>query len=747
MIARLLHVCGFYLGEDDDIFRVGPDNPDGFWEHRRFVDLNNLLLTRLGGGWDKIPPLEPGWESRGDLAILNRRAEDLIGEFAGYEYWGWKDPRSSLTIPFWKKHLPGLKTLICVRSPVEVAQSLTRRGFTSDRFGFDLWQAYNQILLDTTALGDRLVTHYESYFEDPKAELRRVLDFIAMDVPESVIDDACETVVASRLRHNRSRTDMLVEARLPSEAFALYQKLCADAGPVYEQVQREAEGDLPPSSAEDGPVYEDFLRARLEYVEARLAAQSTELKTQQAHEGIIARQKADIQKQSETIHLQELTLKEQEATIRRQAGALDLLSQQLGRVLGSGTWRAGLAVRRTRDMLLGRRRTQAVIGQLGPTEILETPADVAGAGRLKALAGLRSIVDLNRDAKGIVIFPPAQNWFTEHYQRTHQMAAAFARLGYLVFYMQNEKADALYVAGFRQVKERLYLSDVPPETFGVIRSPLVMIYTFNAEWLSFFESPVIVYDLFDDLSVYAAGSPEAELQQVHAHLLETADAVLGASDKLVAQLHAVRADAILVPNAADYAHFAREEGQAVMPPDLAAVVGKGDAIVGYSGALARWVDYGLIKQAASALPDSQFVLIGGRFDDSALTAGLDDLPNIHWLDRKLYPALPDYVGAFQVGIIPFKVNPATEAASPIKLYEYMAAGIPVVATDLPECRKYPGVLVAPDTETFIEQIRQGLTLYKDSAARAGLQQTARENTWEMRAAQILAAARFVKESN
>ena len=116
MLTRLLHRCGLYLGPKDALMPAQADNPDGFWEHLGFVALNDELLGALGGAWD-LPPKTDENLSDERLDTLRMKARLLIEGFHSAQIWGWKDPRNSLTLPFWEDLLPGLKTLIIVRNP------------------------------------------------------------------------------------------------------------------------------------------------------------------------------------------------------------------------------------------------------------------------------------------------------------------------------------------------------------------------------------------------------------------------------------------------------------------------------------------------------------------------------------------------------------------------------------------------------------------------------------------------------
>src|SRR6201997_5467602 len=155
------------------------DNPEGFWEHLGFVALNDELLAELGGAWDLPPKADENFASS-RLNPLRMKARLLIDGFGSAHVWGWKDPRNSLTLPFWQELLPALKTLIVVRNPLEVAHSMRERNRTSYSFGLRLWEIYNRRLLQAASAKDRFVTHYDSFFTDAASELRRIARFASL---------------------------------------------------------------------------------------------------------------------------------------------------------------------------------------------------------------------------------------------------------------------------------------------------------------------------------------------------------------------------------------------------------------------------------------------------------------------------------------------------------------------------------------------------------------------------------------
>src|SRR4029453_5698696 len=118
--------------------------------------------------------------------------------FDSANVWGWKDPRTSLTLPFWQQLLPELKTVVVVRNPLEVAHSMRERNGISYSFGLRLWEIYNRRLIEASSCKNRLVTHYDFFFQEAESELRRIMDFVGL--PDAKTGSAA-ALVAPRKRH------------------------------------------------------------------------------------------------------------------------------------------------------------------------------------------------------------------------------------------------------------------------------------------------------------------------------------------------------------------------------------------------------------------------------------------------------------------------------------------------------------------------------------------------------------------
>ncbi len=243
LVARLLNLCGLQLGPADQILPPGEGNPQGFWENREMDRITEELLARLADGWDfLLPPFPNGWESSPDSAPYREQARRQIAVLARQQPWGWKDPRASLVLPFWRLLLPDLRVVICLRHPAEVNASLKKQVGSSDAFNFNLWQRYYQRLLATTAESERLFTHYDMYFLDPGREVRRLLNWLGWSATDEAISQACEAVVPES-REQRQGQPGREEPEIPAPLAKLYGELCRQGGPRLAQALEK--GELP----------------------------------------------------------------------------------------------------------------------------------------------------------------------------------------------------------------------------------------------------------------------------------------------------------------------------------------------------------------------------------------------------------------------------------------------------------------------------------------------------------------------
>jgi hypothetical protein len=224
-----------------------------------------------------------------------------------------------------------------------------------------------------------------------------------------------------------------------------------------------------------------------------------------------------------------------------------------------------------------------------------------------------------------------------------------------------------------------------------------------------FEEECVVYYCVDEFSGFS-GYDAGETRAAEARLARRADLVITTSQALYDSKRHLNENTVLVTHGVDFAHFARAaSADLAVPADIAALP---RPILGFWGLIQDWLDVPMMAAVARARPEWSIVLVGEAATDvSALRA----LPNVHLLGRRTYEQLPAYAKGFDVGMIPFRINDLTRAVNPIKLREYLSAGLPVVSTALPEVSRYREVVsIAADAGEFVESCERIL-----AAERAG----------------------------
>jgi GT2 family glycosyltransferase len=350
----------------------------------------------------------------------------------------------------------------------------------------------------------------------------------------------------------------------------------------------------------------------------------------------------------------------------------------------------------------------------------------------------------------VIVFPVIPWEF--RFQRPQQLASQFAQAGHRVFYLETRFHKAGPEARARQLAPSVYALRLPgpvglliyrgevdetllelwvqalnelrrheqiEEAVGIVQlpfwTPLALATRVLWGWR-------VVYDCMDDLAGFGNLS-EAVLGKED-WLTAASDLVLATSRPLAAKVAPRARQTLLLPNATDFDHFHRPV-RSKRP--LANLTGP---IIGYYGALSHWFDAALVRGAAKARPDWQFVLIGHV--QSEEIARLERLPNVSLLGEQPYTDLPDYLHQFDVAMMPFRRTPLTEATNPVKFYEYLSAGKPVVAVALPELEPYASLYYPVRKETeFVPQLEAALAERDPRLVQARID-VARHNTWAAR---------------
>jgi hypothetical protein len=244
----------------------------------------------------------------------------------------------------------------------------------------------------------------------------------------------------------------------------------------------------------------------------------------------------------------------------------------------------------------------------------------------------------------------------------------------------------------------------------------------------------IIYDCMDDHSGFLNNS--AAILQAEDRLVGCADLVVASSRVLLHHVRNRSRSAILVQNACEYEHFQRS--------GIAAPVTQRQPRIGYYGAIAEWFDGALVRELARQHPAWRFELIGSTL--GADVASLASVPNVFLMGERRYADLPALIRDWDIFIIPFKRVALTEATNPVKVYEMLATGKPVVAVPLPELVPIAQdglIALAGTAEEFGRAIEVALAA-QDPGAPESRRAFARANTWEARFLELAAAIETVR---
>jgi glycosyltransferase involved in cell wall biosynthesis len=247
-----------------------------------------------------------------------------------------------------------------------------------------------------------------------------------------------------------------------------------------------------------------------------------------------------------------------------------------------------------------------------------------------------------------------------------------------------------------------------------------------------------VYDCVDDYAEQAGDDPRkrALVASCDATVAERSRLVFATATPLVERHRRRNPRTHLVRNVGDFGHFSHAADRGRVAPEVAALE---RPVIGFAGNfLASKVDFGLVEEVASRRPDWTLLLIGPA---SSETEGslrrLATRPNVRRVGLTPYDELPAYVAAFDVAVIPYLQNTYTESCFPLKTFEYLAAGKPVVASGLPELRGLePHVVVADGADAFTAAVEAALER-RSEADVAARQRVAAANTWDTRTERLL----------
>ncbi len=272
-------------------------------------------------------------------------------------------------------------------------------------------------------------------------------------------------------------------------------------------------------------------------------------------------------------------------------------------------------------------------------------------------------------------------------------------------------------------------------SLGASAPILWLLRPWHADQLGLYGEKLVVYHVTDEYSDYPTIANKAQFRRDEEALMRRADLVIVTSPALLQTKSPFNPNTQLVRNAVDYTGFQQALAANGEHPAIAAVP---HPHIGYAGALNEKLDFALIEAVARLRPEWQFVLVGSLdlVRNPSEADGLKSLPNVRWLGRVPVDQVPSAVGGMDVCLLPYKINPWTANIDSLKLYEYLACGKPVVATDVPAAREFAGLVrIASDARGFGRAIADALAEDPTECAPAR-KAAAAANTWDQRVAQI-----------
>ena len=273
---------------------------------------------------------------------------------------------------------------------------------------------------------------------------------------------------------------------------------------------------------------------------------------------------------------------------------------------------------------------------------------------------------------------------------------------------------------FRRLRRKLGMTKYQLWTFVPTSSP----------YLSALDADKIIYYCTDNWSSFSSvdGSRIADMMGDQAR---QADLVFATSHSLMEKLKEFNPNTHLAAHGVNYSQFAHAlDDDLPLPADVADLKGP---VLGFYGLIEDWMDHDLLCYLAEKHADWNIVLVGKVCVD---TTRMDRFPNIHMVGRKQHSELPAYCKAFTVGLIPHIVNDLTRHMNPIKLREYLSAGLPIVSTNLPEVLYYGEHCAVTHNYDEFEEACAAAIRDNTPEARRRRSESMKNETWEARLKQI-----------
>ncbi|HEY7333383.1 MAG TPA: glycosyltransferase [Bryobacteraceae bacterium] len=239
----------------------------------------------------------------------------------------------------------------------------------------------------------------------------------------------------------------------------------------------------------------------------------------------------------------------------------------------------------------------------------------------------------------------------------------------------------------------------------------------------------VIYYCVDEYSRFT-GADRAAILEMEQKLIAKSDLVVVSASRLYQSKRSHNPNTVLITHGVDLDHFRKAcLPETQIPRDCPVR----RPAIGFFGLVEDWVDLEVIRFLAAARPDWSFPVIG---EVRTNISGFSHLPNVVFLGRRDYGSLPGYCKGFDVAILPFVVNELTLSANPLKLREYLAAGLPVVASPIPEVAKFSSIVrMAATPQEYLEQV-DGILSRGEAGPRLKISRLMENESWDAKVEQL-----------
>lgn len=235
-ITRAINLLGVELGDKQDLLPASHENPEGYWEHARIVDIQERMLNVLSSSWDTRIPLPDNWWKTPEIQFLKQELLELVQrEFGQYQTWGWKDPRTCLLLPVWHEIFQELNIdvsfVMVIRNPLDVAASLIKRDSFSKEESLGIWTLYTLSAFFWSKNFNRVVVQYDKFLDDWESTLRQVSETLDLPWPQNdnELKREMSTFLQPNLRHSKSAVDETLKDDTIADVVKTAYELCLEA--------------------------------------------------------------------------------------------------------------------------------------------------------------------------------------------------------------------------------------------------------------------------------------------------------------------------------------------------------------------------------------------------------------------------------------------------------------------------------------------------------------------------------------